>query len=74
MSAYLLARVSGGTAGGVSTEQAALVMGRAKIRLGPSPPFRMVWSYLIGQRRYVSEAYWLGPGDLDHADFWTYSR
>jgi len=31
-------------------------------------------AYLIGQRRYGYEAYWLKKGDLDHADFWTYTR
>jgi hypothetical protein len=33
---------------------------------------RVVVSYLIGQRRYGYETYWLEKGDLDHAAFWTY--
>jgi hypothetical protein len=32
----------------------------------------VVTSYLIGQRRFGYEAYWLKPGDLDYTDFWTY--
>ena len=29
-------------------------------------------AYLLGQRRYGYEVYWLKEGDLDHSDFWTY--
>jgi len=29
-------------------------------------------AYLIGQRRYGYEVYWVEKGDLDHSDFWTY--
>jgi hypothetical protein len=31
-------------------------------------------SYLVGQRRFGFEAYWLEKGDLDQRDFWTYRR
>jgi hypothetical protein len=32
----------------------------------------VVTSYLIGQRRFGYECYWLEKGDLDMTDFWTY--
>ena len=32
----------------------------------------VVVSYLIGQRRFGYDSYWLERGDLDFADFWTY--
>jgi len=32
---------------------------------------RAVWSYLIGQRRFGYETYWLKEGDLDQESFWT---
>ena len=35
---------------------------------------KVVTAYLIGQRRFGFEAYWLEPGDLDYADFWTYKQ
>lgn len=34
----------------------------------------VVTAYLIGQRRFGYETYWLEPGDLDVADFWTYRQ
>ncbi len=34
----------------------------------------VVVAYLIGQRRFGYETYWLEPGDLDCADFWTYKQ
>jgi hypothetical protein len=30
----------------------------------------LVWSYLMGQRRFGYEAYWLEKGDLDQESFW----
>jgi hypothetical protein len=35
---------------------------------------KVTTAYLIGQRRYGYETYWLEKGDLDYADFWTYTR
>ena len=32
---------------------------------------KLVWSYLMGQRRFGYEAYWLKEGDLDQESFWT---
>jgi len=32
---------------------------------------KVVVAYLIGQRRFGYEAYWLEQGDLDSPDFWT---
>ena len=39
--------------------------------------FALPWavvSYLIGQRRYGYEAYWLERGDLNYSNFWLYQK
>ncbi len=47
--------------------------------IGGDPAQAFFWlpkvttAYLIGQRRYGYEVYWLKRGDLDFADFWTYA-